>query len=122
MSLKDEDMREGQFLGRRHQQVDPDWIMICCGAYTLQRKNHHRSYFNQTLTSGGTRIGYCINWKIRGLENKFPFKPIIASRDDRAYPISDNHQLAPDHHLVESSKIPTCERIRIHNNQPPKEY
>ncbi|KAK3424748.1 hypothetical protein EUGRSUZ_F01519 [Eucalyptus grandis] len=94
--------------------------MICCGAYTLQRKNHHRSYINQMLTSGGMKIGFYINRKIRGLEKKFPFKPITASRDDRAYPISDNHQLAADHHLPSLAKLRPVRGSGIDNNQPPK--
>ncbi|KAF8022855.1 hypothetical protein BT93_F0390 [Corymbia citriodora subsp. variegata] len=43
------------------------------GVYTLQRKNHHRSYINH---SKGMRIGFRINWKIMGLGNKFQTETI----------------------------------------------
>ncbi|KAK3424752.1 hypothetical protein EUGRSUZ_F01523 [Eucalyptus grandis] len=71
MRLKDENMREGLLLARRHWQVDPYWILIWSGAYTLQRKNHHGSYIDQTQTPKERESGFALIGKLWDCRTNF---------------------------------------------------
>jgi len=48
------------------------------------------------------------------------FKPITASRDNRAYPISDNYQLAAEDHLSSLAKLQPVRESGLDDNQLPK--
>jgi len=48
------------------------------------------------------------------------FKPITALRDNRAYPPSDNHQLAAKHPLSNLARLQPVRGSRLEDNQVPK--
>ncbi|KAK3424755.1 hypothetical protein EUGRSUZ_F01526 [Eucalyptus grandis] len=67
------------------------------GKYTMQRKNHQRSYIDHCQ---GIRIGFCINLNIMGLENKF--------HSNRQLP-RETIELIQFQTIISSQQITTCQ-------------